>query len=248
MIDSGTMARVVVPAPSPQPRRLATPSWLDLRLVLGVVLVLASVLIGARVVSSASDTTGAVTATRDLAVGSILTAADVRITQVQLSAQGRSVYLGAVHAAVGKRLQRPVARDELVPAAAVARVPAQTTLTVPLGSGAAPALRTGQRIEVWVSTATCGSVVLLPAVTVQSVRTNDDSSFSTGSGGQDVVVSVAPDVADRVIAALALDQVKLRAGVLLGASDRSAAPGDLSACAASSAGSPAVSPAPTPSR
>jgi hypothetical protein len=237
------MARVSVPAPSPRPRRLATPSWLDLRLVIGVALVLASVLVGARVVSSARDTAGAVTATRDLAAGSILTVGDVRITQVQLPARGRGVYLSAVGAAVGKRLQRPVARDELVPVAAVTRVAAQTTLTVPLSAGAAPGLHPGQRIEVWVSTAACASVVLLPDVTVQSVRSDDGGSFSSGVGGQDVVVSVAPDVADRVIAALALDQVKLRAGVLVGSTGRSVTPGDLAACSSATA-----SAAPSPSR
>lgn len=241
------MARVPVPSPSPQPRRLATPSWLDLRLVVGVVLVLASVLVGARVVSSAHDTAGAVTATRDLAAGSILTAADLRITQVQLPARGRGVYLASVTAAVGKRLQRPLSRDELVPVAAVARVAAQTTLTVPLAAGAAPALHIGQRIEVWVSTASCASVVLLPDVTVQSVRTDDGGSFSTGVGGQDVVVSVAPDVADRVIAALALDQVKLRAGVLVGSTDRSTPPGDLTACSSASASAASAVPAASPS-
>ena len=107
----------------------------------------------------------------------------------------------------------------------MARVAAQTTLTVPLAAGAAPALHTGQRIEVWVSTAShARRSLLLPDVTVQSVRTDDGGSFSTGVGGQDVVVSVAPDVADRVIAALALDQVKLRAGVLVGSTDRSTPP------------------------
>lgn len=38
---------------SPAARRLASPRWLDGRLVLGVLLVLASVLVGARLLSSA---------------------------------------------------------------------------------------------------------------------------------------------------------------------------------------------------
>jgi hypothetical protein len=69
---------------------------------------------------------------------------------------------------------------------------------------------------VWVSTSTCSSVVLLSDVAVQSVHT-DQGSFGTGSGGQDVVISVDPSQADRVIAALALDGAKVRAGVLVGA-------------------------------
>jgi hypothetical protein len=205
------------PSPSPHPRRIATPSWLDLRLVLGVALVLASVLIGAKVVSGATKTYPAVATKRDLAAGKILTTGDLQLAQVQLPHRGKGVYLSTLHDAVGRQLNRAVSSGELVPAGAVAGVKEQTTLTVPFVSGAVPDLRTGQRIEVWVSTPSCASVVLLPDVTVQSVHADSSGSFSTGTGGQDVVISVPPAAASRVIAALALDQAQLRAGVLVGA-------------------------------
>ncbi len=208
------MSRVT--APSPTPRRIATPSWLDLRLVLGVVLVLASVLIGATVVSRASNTRASVTATRDLEPGTILTAADLRITQVQLPAEGKRAYLTHVGDAIGKSLDRRVSRDELVPAAAIAEVTARTTVTLPLAAGAAPRLRDGQRIEVWISTKSCAAVVLLDNVTVQDVRSDSDGSFGNGSGGQDVVISVAPALSHRVVAALAIQDAQIRAGVLVG--------------------------------
>ena len=236
-----------VVGPSPVPRRVATPSWLDLRLVLGVVLVLASVLAGAAVFSAADHRDAMVTATRDLAAGTILTSDDVDTAQVQLPAHGAGVYLSSTGAAVGKRLTRAVSAGELLPAAAVARVPARTTVTIPFAAGNAPELRPGQRIEVWVSTPTCASVVLLPDVTVQDVHT-DTGAFTTGTGGQDVVVSVEPALADRVVAALALDQAEIRAGALIGGSgtaSRAAAepgsgpgglPEDLAACAGRSFG------------
>lgn len=205
-----------VAVPSPEPRRIATPSWLDLRLVLGVVLVLASVVIGATVVSRASHTHATVAATRDLAAGTILRPADVKIAQMQLPGHGKGVYLGNVDEAVGKKLDRAVSSGELVPVAAVAEIDARTTLTVPFASGAAPDLRAGQRIEVWVSTASCSSVVLLPDVTVQDVRSDSGSSFTTGGGGQDAVISVERALAGRVIAALAIDHAQIRAGVLVG--------------------------------
>jgi hypothetical protein len=206
------MSRVAVP--SPEPRRLATPRWLDLRLVLGIVLVVASVLIGAVVVSRASDTYAIVTVTRDLSAGTILRSDDVAIAHVQLP--GRSAYLAAAKDAVGKQLARDVTRGELLPAAAVMPVASRTTLTVPFAADAAPRLRAGQRIEVWVSTQTCASVVLLRDVTVQSVQTDAGGSFSSGSTAQNVVISVEPALADRVIAALAIDQAQIRAGVLVG--------------------------------
>lgn len=230
------MTGVVAPASSPHARRLSTPSWLDLRLVLGVVLVLASVLIGARVVSGASDTRGVLRTTRDLPAGSIVTADDLSVVQVQLP--DRRTYLSTTGDAVGQQVQRPLSRGELVPAAALTKVAAQTTLIIALAAGAAPTMHPGQRIEVWVSSPACASVVLLADVTVQSVRADDGGSFSSGTGGQDVVVSVPPSVADRVIRAIAIDQVKLRAGVLIGHSATPDRPGDLAACA--SAASPAA--------
>lgn len=239
---SGTMSGVAVASsdpPSPRPRRVPTPSWLDLRLVLGVVLVLGSVLIGARIVSGASRTYPTVAARRDLAQGTIVTADDVRLAQVQLPQRGAGVYLAHLEDVVGKRLSRAISSGELVPSDAVGELPAQTTVTVPLESGAAPDLRPGQRIELWVSAAACDSVVLLPDVAVQAVHTDTGGSFSSGDGGQNVVISVSPELADRVISALALEDAKLHAGILVGPSGGGRAEAslvDLSSCASPAAG------------
>lgn len=201
---------------SPRPRRLSAPSWLDLRLVLGVILVLASILIGAKVVSSANRTYPRIAAQHDLAAGTVLTADDVTIARVQLPDHGAGVYVSRLQDAVGKQLSRPVSAGELVPAGALAGVVAQTTVTIPLATAAAPELHKGQRIELWVSTSSCPALVLLPDVAVQGVHSDPDGAFGSGSGGQDVVISVAPEVADRVMQALALDEAQLRAGVLVG--------------------------------
>jgi len=221
---------------SPQPRRVARPRWLDLRLVVGVALVLGSIVLGAKVVAGADHTFAEVAASRDLAPGTVLTAADLHLTQVQLGDGTRGHYLDDPKAAVGKRLDRPVSRGELVPAASVRRVRAMTTLTVPLESGAAPDLRAGQRVEVWLSTPTCRSLVLLADVAVQSVHRDDTGSFSTGSDGQDVVIAVDPQLANRVISALAIEDAKLRAGILGGTEPAaSVALPDLSGCTSNAA-------------
>src|SRR5262249_28351693 len=119
-------------------------------------------------------------------------------------------------AAVHRELSRAVSRGELLPTAALHAVPADTTLTVPLDPGAAPDLRAGQRIEMWVSTPNCASTVLLADVTVQAVHVDNGGTFSTGTGGQDVVINVNRVLADRVVAALAVTDVRLRAGILAG--------------------------------
>lgn len=218
--------------PSPRPRRIAGPSWFDLRLVVGVLLVLGSVLLGARVVATARNTYPRVAARHDLAAGTVLSSSDITITRVRLPPTADDAYLADLAGAVGKQLTRPVLTGELVPRGALDAAAAQTTVTVPLGSGAAPDLHKGDRIELWLSTAACPSVVLLPDVTVQAVRA-DDSSLADGSGAQDVVINVVPLLADRVVQALAFDEARLRAGVLTGPLHSPSALPDISTCGGS---------------
>jgi hypothetical protein len=208
---------------SPSPRRVSRPSWLDLRLVLGVVLVLAAVLIGARVVSSARHTDHELALTRNLAAGATLRASDLELVDTQLPDRDR-VYVADRTKAVGRVLDRPLTKGELLPSAALGPKPQRTTVSLPLARDAAPTLSRGQRIVVWLTTKTCPSVVLLPDVTVQDVRDADAGSFASGGAGQDVVLSVAPDLARRLISALGIADATMRAGVLTGASSAATDP------------------------
>lgn len=203
---------------SPTPRRVAMPRWLDLRLVLGVVLVLVAVLIGATVLARARHTDKELAVTRDLAAGSTVRAADLRLVDTQLPDDVRhdGGYLNDAADVVGKVLAKPLHKGELVPASALTVATSATTVSVPFAADAAPALTRGQRIVVWLSTPSCPSVVLLPDVTVQDVRAADSGSFSSGGTGQDVVLSVAPELAQRVVEALAIENATIRAGVLSG--------------------------------
>lgn len=209
--------------PSPTPRRVRKPRWLDVRLVLGIVLVLAAVLAGAAVLARARHTETALAVTRDLSAGTTVQAADVQSVSVALTGAQRAghVYLADPRAAVGKVLARPLAAGELVPAAAVGAAPRRTTVNVPFAGDAAPKLDRGERIEVWLSTPKCPSVVLLRDVAVQDVAAADDAEFSGGSGGQDAVLSLSSALAQRVVSALALHDATIRAGVLSGATESS---------------------------
>lgn len=207
------MTRVTVP--SPTPRRVKAPRWLDLRLVIGVVLVLASVLIGAKVVTSANHSYRMLAVTRDLAAGTLLSRDDVKAVRVQLPDRRDGGYLSGDADVIGKQLNRALGSGELLPAAAFGIADALTTVTVPFAADAAPALASGQRVEIWLSTKACATVVLLADVTVQDVHSSAGGSFSS-SGGQNVVVSVSPTLAGRVVAALALDGATIRAGILTG--------------------------------
>src|SRR3954453_17090022 len=98
---SGVTVSAPPARPSPSPRRIAAPSWLDLRLVLGVLLVLVSVLIGARVVSGARQPYPRGTGPPALAAGAGLGASDLQLRQVQLPHQGHGVYLSRLQDEVG---------------------------------------------------------------------------------------------------------------------------------------------------
>jgi hypothetical protein len=230
--NDGRVAQRVSGPVSPPARRVPTPSWLDLRLVLGVTLVLGSVLIGARVVSSARHMTPVLVARRDLAAGTVLAAGDVSFQPVRLP-KPAALYADSESDVVGKRLSEPVSAGELVPLAAVAAEPAETTVVVPFDAASAPDLHKGDRVEVWLSSARCVSVVLLPEVVVQGVHT-DSGGFGSGTRGQDVVITLAPPLAERVVQALAIDDVRLRAGVHTGSgpsADQEQELPDLAACA-----------------
>ena len=208
--------------PSPTPQRIATPRWLDLRLVFGIVLVLGAVLLGAVVVARARHTDRELVVTRDLAAGTTLRASDLKAVDAQLPDTAH-VYVRDRAKVVGKVLDRPLAKGELLPSAALGAAAARTTVSVPFAADAAPKLSRGQRIVVWLSTKSCPSAVLLDDVTVQDVRAADAGSFASGGAGQDVVFSVSPPLAERVNSALAIDGVTIRAGVLTGASRPAAA-------------------------
>jgi hypothetical protein len=200
---------------SPTPRRVRAPSWRDPRLVAGIVLVLGSVLLGAKIISGANHSYRMLAVSHDLAAGTMLTARDVTIVRVHLTDRGRGVYASDDGDVVGKQLNRALASGELIPASALAKPAALTTVTIPLAVDAAPRISPGQRIEVWLSTKLCPSAVELADVTVQDVHDSGGGSFSS-AGGQNVVVSVAPDLAGRVVDALAQDGAVVRAGVLSG--------------------------------
>lgn len=94
-----------------------------MRVVGGVVLVVAAVVLGARVIGASSRTTPVWTAAHDLASGTVLTEDDLRPAEVNLGDTG-SLYLApGGDSPVGQVLGERVASGSLLPAAAVRKVP-----------------------------------------------------------------------------------------------------------------------------
>jgi Chaperone for flagella basal body P-ring formation len=195
------------------------PRWLDLRLIAGIVLVLAAVLLGAKVISAADSTKPMWAAARDLAPGTMLTADDLSTVRARLPASAGH-YLPADSRITGQTVNRQLAAGELIPSAALSDAQAATTVTVPLNAGNAPKVARGERIKVWVTTKSCAAVPVLEDVAVQDVQAS--TGAFTSSAVQSVVVRVSNELAQRLVAALALDGAIVRAGIVDGPPDADA--------------------------
>lgn len=229
MTDTSLLA--AGPAASPIPRRLAPPRWLDPRLIGGVALVLAAVLLGSVVVSSANRRQPVWSLSRDVAAGTVLTGGDLRPVRVQLGA-ATSRYLGADVAVAGRTVRRSLRAGELLAAAELADPEPGVTVTIPMRPENAPEISRGERITLWLSTKSCHGVVLLSGVPVQSSDKVAGSAFGSATGSL-VVIRVSAADATRVVSSLDLDGVVIRAGVL-SPGEQPEAPSDaLASCAGS---------------
>jgi hypothetical protein len=197
--------------PSPLPSRIQRPRWTDPRVIVGVVLVLSSVAIGAKVVSAADSTAPVWAATHDLAAGTVLVGEDMSVVRASLG-DSAATYLAADQQVVGQVLNRQISRGELLPIASVKPSEATSTVTVPLEAGAAPKLNRGQRVQLWLSTKSCPAVLVLPDVVVQDVQAASGALGS--SGGQHAVLKIPSASAERVVVALGLPEAQLRATVI----------------------------------
>ena len=124
--------------PRPTAARLKQPSWRDTRLVVGVVLVLLSMAIGAKAIAAADDTVPMYAAVARLVPGQPVTQSDVRRVDVQLGAD-RARYVVADHdIAPDTFALRDVRPGELLPTSALGTRPISTSSPCPCRLTAAP--------------------------------------------------------------------------------------------------------------
>src|SRR3954452_22101832 len=208
-----------IPA-SPRAHRLAAPGWLDTRLVLGVLLVLVSVVVGARVLSSADRSQTVWATTHTMAPGSELTAADLTRVRVRLFSHSENYVRGSGPAPTGYFLRRSVGAGELLPFNALSRSGEDLTfrlLTVPVPRGHLPPdLTSGWQVDVYVSpdskagttTAASGPPrLVLRNVTVLQRRKS--SGLSASSADEPVVLRVRPADVALVLAAMSEGRIDL---------------------------------------
>ncbi len=223
---------------SPAARRLATPRWLDTRLVLGVLLVLLSVLVGARVLSGADRSQLVWATNRALAPGSVLAEGDLVSVRVRLF-DSAGLYLDAAQPPpVGYVASRGLGAGELVPDDALRRPEVDVdfrlvTVLVELGH-VPPDLVDGQQVDVWVTpprepgappapvegpvrqgtpAPTAGALQLSGSEVVLSATTvaagPPEAGFSAGGAAAPVVLQVRPDDVARLLSATSLGRIDL---------------------------------------
>ena len=198
--------------PGPTPRRIRPPRWLDLRLVLGVLLVLGSVLLGARVVGAADATVPVWAATGDLAAGTELRAGDLRSVDVRLGDAAAS-YLATSTRPEGRTLARAVRTGELLPRSVLDEPAELVQLALPVQSGyVPPGLERGDLVDVYAvadpaagatGVADGGVTLVVGRAPVQEISGRSEGVLSTPTTAIQVVVAVAADDAPEVLGAIA---------------------------------------------
>jgi hypothetical protein len=202
---------VDLPVPTPTPRRVRPPRWLDLRLVLGVLLVLGSVLLGARVVSAADATVPVWAVAEDLAAGTELSADDLVAVDVRLD-DAASAYLATSTRPEGRTLARAVQAGELLPRSALEEPADLVQVALPVQAGyVPPSLTRGQLVDVYaladpaagaLADADGSVTVVVEQAPVQALSGRTDGVLSTPTTTVQVVVAVPTDEAADVLASI----------------------------------------------
>jgi len=180
----------VTDLPVPKASRLQKPAWRDARLLVGVLLVLASVVLGSYVVAHADDRTAMYAAARPLVPGQKLSEDDLTRVEVQLGSRSAS-YLSATQGLAPDRyVLREVRSGELVPASSVGGhddIEVQP-LTLLVDAGSAASLEVGSQVDVYVNPAdpdqTAGTKHFTgPQLALQAVSVSGLPRTTSGLGG-----------------------------------------------------------------
>jgi hypothetical protein len=190
--------------------RLRKPSWKDPRLLIGVLLVLASTAGVVALLASQDRTSDVYSARQDIAVGTALSPEDLVAVPVRLG-DSTGAYLpvseGIPENAV---LTRLVTEGELVPAAAVGtaddldRKPVGLSVKDPLPTGTAA----GDRVDVWVSLRTDTNSYDQPRLLLEAAEVSEltvDESALGASASTLVQVLVDDEAMPELLDALSND-------------------------------------------
>lgn len=123
------------------------------RVLVGVALMMVATALGAFTLHRATHRASVWQVSHPLAAGTVLTGADVHLSEVALDDEGAGAYVSTGRRVVGLSLVRDLAAGELLPGAALLDArPTASLVTVPVEPLHLPQdLRRGQRVDVWLS-------------------------------------------------------------------------------------------------
>jgi Flp pilus assembly protein CpaB len=215
-----TSREPIAPTDAPAARRLGSSRWRDPRLAVGIVLVAASVVVGARVVAAADDTVEVWSLRQDVSAGSALTADDVTVSRLHFAdaADAGRYFDGDESLPADLVADHDLVAGELLARSALVEPESKAVseLPLPVTNGRYPAdLATGDRVDVWVTPEDAaddrrGAEQVLDSVAVLDL---DQASTSVGGGDSAVVlVALEPNDAaalDALLTAAATGSVSL---------------------------------------
>jgi hypothetical protein len=173
--------------------------------LLGVLLVLVSVVVGARLFATADRSAGWVAARANLPAGHVVTAADLQTVHAQLDQATAARYYPArrLHELVGGTLARPVGAGELVSGSDFAGPDTPPTRLVPVlvKPGRAPDLAAGDQVDVYVyqPSGNVGAATATAGAGGSGQATGAGSPAAGGTGAEVLVLHGAEVIAvDRI--------------------------------------------------
>lgn len=180
----------------------------DARLLVGLVLVIASVAVVVGIVDVADRGEEVLVAPHDLTAGQQLAPGDLEVRRVSLGVEAHGYARPADLPDEGVVIARPLAAGELVPLAALgdARGPVATTVVVRLSTPLGATVRAGDALDLWSSPALEGGRFGAPVVIAsgtQLVRTVSDEGIVAGDGGERIELLVPRRDLARILFALA---------------------------------------------
>ena len=166
----------------------------DVRLFIGIALVVAAAIAGFFLVTAADNTTAVYAATKTLSPGHVIQKSDLVLTDVKLGKSGTS-YLSATQLREGAVVTKSVGAGELVPMSAVgtAKQVATTNVVVQLDLPLSSDATEGSTVDVWASMAAGQGVFGPPAVIIsgaQIAHITEATGLAASTGGVRVEIVV----------------------------------------------------------
>ena len=182
-------------------KRLRIVRWRDLRLWVGLAIMVVAMFAGAFLLSRGEQTTTVWRASSDLSIGSVPLATPVTVALGEAQDQ----YLPAGEPLTGQ-LRWPVAAGDLIPRGALGYAPLLDArlVTLPVDPLHAPVnLATGDIVDIWSTPAeVAGGITAKPVLVFSRVTVAEAAVDAVGIGGEiAVVVEVPADGAAQLVAA-----------------------------------------------